>query len=758
MMACVAICGLITAGTPSRVWAVEQTAETAAAARKLQLEGTRLQLQGNLEEAVKKYRESAALQPNPKLDGLIKQLEPKIGKKGAAEEPAPQAAAQDQTEPTVAPAPVAGEQGGVVDPQPGEQPATQGEAATPASEPAQPAVAPVIDAQPAPPAAEPPPVVVQRPPGTPQEELIYAFTDWFIALFPASQPGTEFALQTNRNYAITPVDGEYEVRLDPFILTIDKTDSMALGPVIFRFQPQDANLLSVHMQIAEKAPIMSHGKPEAELTIGRQQLSGLWNRNLMNFDKLNLRLADLAIEDALKTGRLSLGELVVAGGRSEEQGGGWIEKFQGELKQLAFVEKNTNFGVESLSGQVVATGTNAKRFLELRARLQHGFNRIDEMQVADLKPMMTDLDEYMQLFNGYASSASLHNLHLSSRDGVAALAAVSLSGGVHKEANTGKFVYNSEGTFNDFTFTEQESKRTPTPVAITLHKIGVKSDGGMLALPPHLFAEIYAAIEGYQQVKNEEADNYAARQGFAFAQKILALIERYSGEITINDVLVVNAQPAPVTLERATVAAGFDVGDGQGGKIHTMMDFSGLQGIMPGSNTVPQAGRIRLELSRIPSLLHLINDPTPLASGNMDAIQGQIMMNGMGALMQSGVTLAMQDSFVNFPAAKATLALLAQVEPNAKYLSSGTLNLTMENPEELKRIIQSYSQNPETGKMLAALTALADRRQEGDKMIDRIDAKIDAEGKVFINQKDVTSMFFPPPPAPSQGAAQPPAK
>ena len=129
----------------------------------------------------------------------------------------------------------------------------------------------------------------------------------------------------------------------------------------------------------------------------------------------------------------------------------------------------------------------------------------------------------------------------------------------------------------------------------------------------------------------------------------------------------------------------------------------------------------------------------------MQSVQGQLMINGMAALMQSGLTLTIRDSFLNFPAAKITLALLAQVEPSAMYSSVGTLNLVMENPEELKRIVQAYSAEPVIGQMLATLTALANRSQEGGKTIDRIDAQLDTSGKVFINAKDVTSMFFPPP-------------
>ena len=62
----------------AQVEAVEQAGDSAAIARKLQLEGAKLQLQGDLAGAVEKYRESVALKPNPKLEGLLERLEPKV--------------------------------------------------------------------------------------------------------------------------------------------------------------------------------------------------------------------------------------------------------------------------------------------------------------------------------------------------------------------------------------------------------------------------------------------------------------------------------------------------------------------------------------------------------------------------------------------------------------------------------------------------------------------------------------------------------
>ncbi len=62
--------------------AAEAIQNTTATAKQLQMDGTRLQLQGNVEGAIKKYRESLALESNEKLEILLKKLEKQIGKTG----------------------------------------------------------------------------------------------------------------------------------------------------------------------------------------------------------------------------------------------------------------------------------------------------------------------------------------------------------------------------------------------------------------------------------------------------------------------------------------------------------------------------------------------------------------------------------------------------------------------------------------------------------------------------------------------------
>lgn len=78
--------------------ASEVTSQETTAARQLQMEGTRLQLQGNVEGAIKKYKESLGLQPNEKLDTLLKKLEKQVGQ-GSAPDAAPIQAADPSAQP-----------------------------------------------------------------------------------------------------------------------------------------------------------------------------------------------------------------------------------------------------------------------------------------------------------------------------------------------------------------------------------------------------------------------------------------------------------------------------------------------------------------------------------------------------------------------------------------------------------------------------------------------------------------------------------
>lgn len=80
------------------VLAAEASQDTVALAKQHQMEGTRLQLRGDVAKAIEKYKESLALQPNQRLQGLVEQLEKNAGKEVIKNDaaPAPQNGEQEK--------------------------------------------------------------------------------------------------------------------------------------------------------------------------------------------------------------------------------------------------------------------------------------------------------------------------------------------------------------------------------------------------------------------------------------------------------------------------------------------------------------------------------------------------------------------------------------------------------------------------------------------------------------------------------------
>lgn len=771
MVFCLSLLPAIPAWT-QMAQAAESAADPAAAAHQLQLEGARLQLQGHLKEAISKYRQSLSLQPNQRLDSLVLQLEAQVGQQGGegTGSPVPTEPAQALASPQPAAGPEPGAPTTPGSPSEQPQPAVpavvdqipvaqphQGEPAPPARvEPAPAAVTAEAGVPPAPAAGEAPlagavksgsaeaPFGSKRAPGTAEEELIYAFTDWALQFFPPPGAAEGFSLTTNRNYVIDRADGQYSVRLEPCVLAFGENNTVDLGPVILRLQPRGADTLAVSLTLPEKVPFLAAGKAIAELTIGTQEISGIWDRTLAEFTQSDLKLLNLVLQESGTATRLTVAQVVMGSSFSGEQGK-WTDSVRGELGGLRVVDTDLEVTIDAITMQADVNGTDPQRYTELRQRFQNVASRLDETDVPSIRQVIGDIEQYLQLFQSYTSSGTVKGIRAKSAGTAFSLDALDFSGRLHREEPGGRYVYHSQGTGTGFAFNEEQKPEKPQPVAAKLEQVAFTGGGSLQPIPAALFADLTTALDGFAQVPEQETEAYLAKHGSLFVKRILALIEGYSSEVTVKGFNIENVQPAPIRLATAKVGGGFKAGSGEGGTIHSLISFSGLQGISPETNTVPESAHLLLEVQKIPSLLSLLPSEDALATANLQQMQGQVMMQGMQALMTSGMTLTLKETFLAFPASKLTLGLLATVDQGAKYVSTGTVNVAIENPDEFMRIVRTFSADPETAKMLATLTALADRSTENGTVIDRVEARMDQEGKVFINAKDVTPMFFPPP-------------
>ncbi len=596
-------------------------------------------------------------------------------------------------------------------------------------------------------------IVIERTPGTLEEEMISAFTDWILGFFPQKTENADFSLQTNRSYTITQTDDHYEVHLAPFTFFFGEKDTIDLSPIVFTFRPQGKDKLAVTLHLPDTAPIRTEGKPVAELIIGSQDISGTWDRAISNFDRADMQFGNLVIQDSINKDRIEIKKLLLGTICSKDEHGAWNEKFQSDITGLSFVADEVTSTICHIAAHFNLDGSNFTRYAALKKSMQGTINQLEYMKLPEIKKYFSNIDEYLQILSAYRTSATIQDINVISDGDTFSLDSIDMAGTLHKDALGGKIIYSSTINAQGFAFTEKADPQKPHPVSTVLNHMGLIGEGTLKPIPPNLFTDLSAVIEGMENVKEEDSDAYVANHGLAFATKILELIESYSAEINLKGLNIAHATPNPVTIETAKLAGGFDVGTGEGGTIHTLLNFYGFNGIDQGEDNIPESANFYIELKKIPSLLKLIPSPAALATGNMQQIKGQIAMNGMNTLMMSALTFSLADSFIAFPASRLSLNLLAHIDNKAKYLSTGSLNVTIENPDEFMRIAKSLGADQDMQKMLTTMSALADRTDENRKIVDTIDAKVNKDGKVFINSKDVTLMFFPEPEPTQQNSA-----
>ncbi|MBM9536201.1 hypothetical protein [Desulfobulbus alkaliphilus] len=709
-----AITGLPMLGT---LQAAESIEEAAAAARKLQLEGTRLQLQGDLQGAVQHYRESIALLPNERLESLIEQLEKQVEK---AEEVAVDRPAVAGPQPDPQPEPEAAAVSGI---EPDTTIALQEQEST---------------------EGVPEAVVRERVAMNPEEELIYAFMDWSLSQVSDVTQGLGFMLETDHDYTLNFVDGRYEIRLDPFILYIVDDSGLDFGPLVFHLEPQSADLLMVRMTLPESVAIFDQADIVATLTVGSQNVSGEWDRGLLAFDWAGFNLGNLTIEDSEQQGRLDIEELVLGMALTRDEDGAWEERYQGHMNGLSFVlEDSVDCDINHMGLLYSLSGTDFFRYIELRKKFTAMAGMGEASELAEWKEYFSAIDEFLEIVNTYANALTVEGVKVRVEDMLFAFDTMEASGDMRQEQENGLLVYDSQGLISGVEVAELGDAEYSEAITVAVDQLTFAGQGAMKQFPPDLFANLFNALELAEQEASEEIEMHMAGHVMEFAGTILELIQGSSLEVNVKGVNVLNAMPEPVTVDLAAIGGGFDVGTGEGGTVRTQVAFSGLTGLDQGDGAMPEAARFNLELKNIPSLLALIPESDTLMDGDMGAIEGHLMAQAMGSLMTSNLALAVIDSFIAFPASRIEVDFLSELDTDASFFSTSELNLLISNADDLTRIIKSFGADPEMLQMLTTLVALGDRSEVNGTTVDRIDARINQEGKVFINTKDVTLMFFP---------------
>lgn len=113
----------------------------------------------------------------------------------------------------------------------------------------------------------------------------------------------------------------------------------------------------------------------------------------------------------------------------------------------------------------------------------------------------------------------------------------------------------------------------------------------------------------------------------------------------------------------------------------------------------------------------------------------------LGLLMNSGLELRISDSYLAAPEARGDLALRAAIDPQAVMGGAGELMLRVIGLERLIEVTGGQDNPAAAG--LSMLMAFSNRIEEDGRMVDVFDLKFTTDGKLMLNNKDVTAMFMP---------------
>lgn len=586
-------------------------------------------------------------------------------------------------------------------------------------------------------------VVVEHAPKSAEEELVYDFVDWVLHIFSSVAGELGVTLETDKNYFITQTGESYEVRLDPFLIHFDEGVLLNFAPMVFTCRPQGKDKLGIEMFFPRKLPVLNNGKPTAEITIASQQISGVWDRGMEFFDHGDLKLGEVVLRDIGSNARFSVQQIALNSRISHDAKGLWQAKYQGMLQGVSLTDDDLNLRMDSLKLSSELRGNNYKTYGDIQKKYFRVADNLAEMELSELRDIMAMADTYLQLLISSESKVSIEGVVVEAGDRIQ-LDGLEFSGLLEKDLQSNTFKMDGKGDVLGLSFVEQADESNPRPLSVNLQQIKITDNVQFNPIPQTLFADMGRILEQVGLLEDEEAvDNYLADEGLKFTRKILKLIAGGSMEIDLSDAIVSNVMEQPVTLGAVKLGGGFSAGNGTGGKVNVLAGFSGLAGLGQGNTTIPQAARLNVTLDHIPSLLELISDPGSLAEGDMDQVQGQVMMNGVSAFLTSPLRLSLTDSFVLFPTSRLNLELTANMDSAAQYLSTGSMKMVMENPDEFMQIAKAFGADEDMQQLLTMLTALSNRSNENGKVVDRLNAEVNGEGKVFANNKDITLMFFP---------------
>ncbi len=725
-------------------------------AKQLQLEATKLQLKGDLENALIKYKESQELAPNPRLESIVKRLEKRVNKaqtpsqgspsteqatKVATTNKMPSVAAPTATETT--PDPVVKETT-ALDNQEEQNTATttlQTAQKTPAAQQTEPAVSKEV-AELAQQGAQVPaiPTLKKYIAKDEQEQRICNYIDKQLDAFPKKKDGSS-VVQAQYTIEKNTADS-YRVIFDIFTIPTENT-TLNFAPILVDVTPQ-GDFLSLNAQLAKKLSL-GDSKRGVEIEFTEQHITAQWDEKLQTYRSLDAAFSPVSMKGIDSDDvTIVIGSAKASNALKSNTENSWSNAASFALDDITIAEKNASRGqlhVDSLSGKNETQGKDLTFYLD---KISENFDFLNDVIVADKPQEVADpkklavLDTFIQLWSGTTGNFALQGLEFTEEDVLFSLDTIEAKSAAKKDPASKKINSEAAVTVQGLHIVEKNS-RSSSIERMNLESLSFTTTGNLHAIPEQLFEKTGMLISDILQA--EDKQQYLT-QGKEQLSAFLALFASWGLNAELKNMTVTPAGPDDkVHLDSLAIKHGIDATPESGGLISLMYTLAGLKVDMETGFIIPEAAQISIELSKIPSLIEFIagTNNTPL-----EQLEQQLPNLLLQSVMGSQLTLKIADSFIAFPQSQLRIDGTSTVDPNSPFFSSSSLKATMVNPENfLKNVEALNALVPGISQIMATYTALANRTTGADGITtDVLAIETTQEGKILSNGKDVTSMLL----------------
>ncbi len=566
-------------------------------------------------------------------------------------------------------------------------------------------------------------------------------------------------LKVSHNYQLVEnTDGSFKTVFNQFeiINPNNPNDKIIFSPVTIKIFPIKNDLLKVKFLFPEKVPIITKGKKEGTITINNQEIVGNWNTQLKAYTnfKCNIGKLTLLSEDASVkiTAQPINGQYSITAENSKDD---WRQSIKGYIKDFTISISDQEEGnstetithLSNISLTTNTTGNNLKEFIKTKKILSQTeiMDSSKNISTESVKKILSALDTIIYLINSSNGEFLIGKIQINDPKNLQLdLNNFKITANYKKNSKKDNIIADSSLTLGPFYYNSSKPETSSRYRKGSCKEFKLYSKVNSKLLPSNFFKSIGEKISTLESAndtqKQEQLLNRYIEETF---KTIFSLINKGSYEIDLKGIDLKGKNPTNnVSLASAWLSGGYDLNKGHSNSIRLSVGYSGL--ITALFTRYFKGANFHIQLMNLPPILELLGE-NPLSDykNNPQHFKAGIVGNFMTRLEKNPLHLGAMISLIGVPETLTTMDLNMQTDVKSVFKAVGSLNIRIENPDNLMAIVESLTKDPSAQQLLATIFAFGERRDINGKVVEALNLSLTPDGKIILNNKDITKMFFP---------------